>query len=202
MYYVVAAVAAISGVLFGFDEGIIAGAAESLKREFSITPFLQGLMTAAVPLGAVLGAAVSGRLTRTYGRRRILMPVAVLFIVGSVIAAAAVSIWMLIAARTLLGIAVGISSMAAPLYIAETAPKESRGTFVSAFQLAITVGILVAYLVNLVLASDGAWRLMFGLGIVPAVLFAIAGKPAVAGAPGPMGRGDAGRREPGRQESR
>ena len=154
MHYLVAAVAAISGILFGFDEGIIAGAAEALKREFTITPFTEGLMTASVPLGAVLGAAVSGRLTSAYGRRRILMPVALLFIVGSIIAAAAVSIWMLVGARLLLGIAVGVSSMAAPLYIAETAPKELRGTFVSAFQLAITVGILVSYLVNLALAGD------------------------------------------------
>ncbi len=98
------------------------------------------------------------------------MPVALLFIVGSIIAAAAVSIWMLVGARLLLGIAVGVSSMAAPLYIAETAPKELRGTFVSAFQLAITVGILVSYLVNLALAGDDDWRLMFGLGIIPAVL--------------------------------
>ena len=170
MHYLVAAVAAISGILFGFDEGIIAGAAEALKREFAITPFTEGLMTASVPLGAVLGAAVSGRLTSAYGRRRILMPVALLFIVGSVIAAAAVSIWMLVGARLLLGIAVGVSSMAAPLYIAETAPKELRGRFVSAFQLAITVGILVSYLVNLALAGDDDWRLMFGLGIIPAVL--------------------------------
>ncbi len=170
MHYLVAAVAAISGILFGFDEGIIAGAAEALKREFTITPFTEGLMTASVPLGAVLGAAVSGRLTSAYGRRRILMPVALLFIVGSIIAAAAVSIWMLVGARLLLGIAVGVSSMAAPLYIAETAPKELRGTFVSAFQLAITVGILVSYLVNLALAGDDDWRLMFGLGIIPAVL--------------------------------
>ena len=170
MHYVVAAVAAISGILFGFDEGIIAGAAASLEREFAFTPFLQGLMTAAVPLGAVLGAAVSGHLTTKHGRRRVLLPVAVLFIVGSVLAAAAGSIWMLIVARSLMGIAVGISSMTAPLYIAETAPKNLRGRLVSTFQLAITVGILVAYLVNLALAGDDDWRLMFALGIIPAAL--------------------------------
>ncbi|MBT5414184.1 MAG: sugar porter family MFS transporter [Rhodospirillaceae bacterium] len=170
MHYLVAAVAAISGILFGFDEGIIAGAASALKREFVLTPFLEGLMTAAVPLGAVVGAAVSGRLTGTYGRRRILIPVALLFILGSALAAVADSVWMLVGARTLMGIAVGISSMAAPLYIAETAPKNLRGRLVSTFQLAITVGILVAYLVNLMLAEDDDWRLMFALGIIPAVL--------------------------------
>lgn len=170
MHYMVAAVAALSGILFGFDEGIIAGAASALKREFMFTPFMEGLMTAAVPLGAVVGAAVSGRLTGTYGRRRVLIPVAFLFILGSVLAAAAESIWMLVGARAIMGLAVGVSSMAAPLYIAETAPKHLRGRLVSTFQLAITVGILLAYLVNLALAGDDDWRLMFVLGIIPAVL--------------------------------
>lgn len=170
MHYMVAAVAAISGFLFGFDEGIIAGAHEALKREFVITPFINGLMTAAVPLGAVFGAAFSGRLTQSYGRRRVLVAVAIVFFVGSLFAAAAMSIWMLAIARLMLGFAVGVASMAAPLYIAETAPRRLRGRFVSAFQLAITIGILVSYLVGLTFAADDDWRLMFAAGAIPAVI--------------------------------
>lgn len=170
MHYMVAAVAAISGFLFGFDEGIIAGAHEALSREFSMGPFAVGFMTAAVPLGAVFGAAISGRLTDAFGRRRVLIVAAVIFFVGSLVAAGATSIWMLIVARLLLGAAVGVSSMAAPLYIAETAPRRLRGRFVSAFQLAITVGILVSYLTGLAFSDDDNWRLMFGAGALPAIV--------------------------------
>lgn len=170
MHYVVAAVAAISGFLFGFDEGIIAGAHGALAREFAITPLVNGIMTAAVPLGAVFGAAASGRVTQTFGRRRVLYAAAIAFFIGSLLAAGAVSVWMLVAARLLLGVAVGVASMAAPLYIAETAPQKLRGRFVSAFQLAITVGILVSYMVGLAFSQDDNWRLMFAAGAIPAVI--------------------------------
>lgn len=170
MRYLVAVVAAISGFLFGFDEGIIAGAHEALKREFEISALAVGFMTAAVPLGAVVGALASGRLTQTYGRRRVLLGAAIIFFVGSLVAAAAPTIWVLVLARLLLGLAVGVASMAAPLYIAETAPKRLRGAFVSAFQLAVTVGILVSYMVGLAFSGNDDWRLMFAAGALPAIV--------------------------------
>lgn len=170
MHYVVAAVAAISGFLFGFDEGIIAGAHGALAREFAITPLVNGIITAAVPLGAVFGAAASGRLTRKFGRRRVLHAAAIAFFVGSLLAAGAVSVWMLVMARLLLGVAVGVASMAAPLYIAETAPQKLRGRSVSAFQLAMAVGILVSYVVGLAFSQDENWRLMFAIDALPALI--------------------------------
>lgn len=170
MHYLVAAVAAISGFLFGFDEGIIAGAHSALKAEFHITPLSEGFMTAAVPLGAIFGAAISGRATRAYGRRRVLLSVAFFFFAGSILAGLAPSIWVLVIARLILGFAVGVASMAAPLYIAETAPRRLRGRFVSAFQLAVTVGILVSYMTGLAFSETQDWRLMFAAGGIPAVV--------------------------------
>ncbi|KFC69272.1 MFS transporter, metabolite:H+ symporter [Bosea sp. LC85] len=167
MIYYVAAIAGIAGFLFGFDEGVIAGALHLLRGEFTISPFSEGLMTAAVPLGALVGAVLAGRTTETYGRRALLLAAAVLFAIGALFSAGATTIWMLTAARLLLGLAVGIAAMVAPLYISESAPAEKRGMLVSIYQLAITLGILGAYLVDFVFAES--WRLMFAMGVVPAI---------------------------------
>ena len=171
MIYYVAAIAGIAGFLFGFDEGVIAGALHLLRGEFTISPFSEGLMTAAVPLGALVGAVLSGRTTETYGRRALLLAAAVLFAIGALFSAGATTIWMLTAARLLLGLAVGIAAMVAPLYISESAPAEKRGMLVSIYQLAITLGILGAYLVDFAFAES--WRLMFAMGVVPAIALLI-----------------------------
>lgn len=165
MIYFVAAIAGIAGILFGFDEGVIAGALHLLRGEFNITPLDEGLMTAAVPFGALFGALFAGSASERYGRRALLLWAAVLFIFGAVFSAAITAVWMLSAARLALGVAVGIAAMIAPLYISESAPAAKRGMLVSIYQLAITLGILGAYLVNF--AMDDSWRLMFVLGAVP-----------------------------------
>lgn len=174
MIYFLAFVAAIAGFLFGYDEGVIAVARASLDKDFPMSPLVGGFMTAAVPLGALVAASVAGPITDRFGRRRVLMFAAALFAVGALVAAAITAVWMLVAARFVLGIAIGMAAVAAPLYIAECAPLESRGALVSTYQLAITVGILASYLTGLVVedeAKGGVWRIMFGLGIVPGVLF-------------------------------
>ncbi|KAB0266798.1 sugar porter family MFS transporter [Microvirga brassicacearum] len=171
MIYIVAAVAGIAGFLFGFDEGVIAGALHLLREEFGITPFDEGLMTAAVPLGALGGALIAGRAAETYGRRAPLIAAAVLFTGGALFAALATAVWMLTVARLVLGVAVGIAAMVAPLYISESAPASRRGMLVSIYQLAITLGILGAYVVDFAFADS--WRLMFVVGVLPGIALLI-----------------------------
>jgi len=173
MIYFLASIAAIAGFLFGYDEGVIAVARPLLEKDFPMTPLVGGFMTAAVPLGALVGASLAGRITDRYGRRRVLMAAAALFAVGALIAAGMTATWILVAARLVLGLAIGVAAVTAPLYIAEAAPLAIRGALVSTYQLAITFGILVSYLSGLVITGDGDWRAMFALGAVPGVLFLI-----------------------------
>lgn len=167
MIYVVAAIAGIAGFLFGFDEGVIAGALHLLRGEFGISPLDEGFMTAAVPLGALGGALIAGRAAEARGRRALLLAAALLFAGGALFSAVATAVWMLTAARLVLGVAVGIAAMVAPLYISESAPAERRGMLVSIYQLAITLGILGAYVADFVFADS--WRLMFVVGVLPGV---------------------------------
>ncbi|UHL65490.1 sugar porter family MFS transporter [Paralcaligenes sp. KSB-10] len=167
MIYFVAAVAGIAGILFGFDEGIIAGALSLLRGEFGITPLDEGLMTAAVPFGALFGALIAGRASERFGRRALLLWAAILFILGAVFSALITAIWMLSLARLMLGVAVGVAALVAPLYISESAPPAKRGMLVSIYQLAITLGILSAYLVSF--AFDHSWSLMFMMGALPGI---------------------------------
>jgi SP family galactose:H+ symporter-like MFS transporter len=171
MIYFLVTVAAISGFLFGYDEGVIAVVRPSLDKDLPMGPLVGGFMTAAVPLGALAAASVAGRLVDRFGRRRVLMAAAALFALGALTAAAITAIWMLVAARLILGLAIGVAAVGAPLYIAETAPLRIRGALVSTYQLAITIGILVSYLTGLLVSGDGTWRTLFGLGAVPGLLF-------------------------------
>ena len=180
MIYFLASIAAIAGFLFGYDEGVIAVARPLLEKDFPMTPLVGGFMTAAVPLGALIGASLAGRITDRYGRRRVLMAAAALFAVGAVIAAGMTATWILVAARLVLGLAIGVAAVTAPLYIAEAAPLAIRGALVSTYQLAITFGILVSYLSGLVITGDGDWRAMFALGAVPGILFLIGHRTVAA----------------------
>lgn len=173
MIYFLASVAAIAGFLFGYDEGVIAVAGTLLEADFPMSPAVRGFMTAAVPLGALAAASVAGPIVDRLGRRRVLMAAAALFTAAALIAGAITAVWMLVAARLVLGLAIGMASVAAPLYIAEAAPLKQRGSMVATYQLAITVGILGSYLTGLVIPGPDSWRLMFGLGAVPGVLFLV-----------------------------
>ena len=127
MIYFLAFVAAIAGFLFGYDEGVIAVARASLEKDLPMSPLVGGFMTAAVPLGALVAASVAGPITDRFGRRSVLMAAASLFAVGALMAAVIDTVMLLIVARFLLGIAIGMAAVAAPLYIAECAPLKSRG---------------------------------------------------------------------------
>lgn len=173
MIYYLAAVSAIAGLLFGYDEGVIAVAHRSLDHTFPMSTFASGFNTAAVPLGALVGAVLAGRLTENLGRRRVLMIAAALFTLGALASATAASVPMLMASRIVLGLAIGVAAVVAPLYIAETAPLSIRGALVSTYQLAITIGIVVSYLTGLLVSGDDAWRIMFALGAIPGLVFLI-----------------------------
>jgi MFS transporter, SP family, galactose:H+ symporter len=168
-----AAIAGLGGLLFGYDTGVIAGALLFIKQDFHLDSFAQGLVVAAVPIGAVLGAGISGPAADTYGRRLMILLAAGIFIAGALVSAAAPGVEVLVAARVVIGVAIGLASAAAPVYISEVAPPESRGRLVSFFQLAVTIGILVAYLVGLAFNASEGWRWMLGLGCVPALALAV-----------------------------
>lgn len=171
MIYLIAAIAGLAGALFGFDEGVIAGALGPLRTDLGINAVAEGMMTAAVPFGAFVGAIIAGRLAPSAGRRKLLLAAAVLFVVGALLSASAAGLWTLTAARLIIGLGVGVAAMMAPLYISECAPAAQRGMLVSIYQLAITLGILGAYVVGY--AFGESWRWMFAVGALPAIaLFA------------------------------
>ncbi len=168
-FLLITSVAALSGILFGYDTGVISGAILFIKTDFQLTPQTNGVVVSAVLLGALLGAIVSGRLVDHLGRKRLLITDAVLFIVGTIASAFANSIAFLIVGRISVGIAIGIASYVAPLYISEIAPTRYRGALVSLNQLAITLGILLSYIVDFIFVNHGGWRFMLGTGIIPAL---------------------------------
>src|SRR5437660_4476765 len=163
---------ALGGVLFGYDTGVISGALLFIPNDFKLSPFLQGAIVAGLLLGAMIGAAFAGWLSDRLGRRRLIMIAALVFIAGALVCAFAPTVAVLVAGRVILGFAVGSAALVVPLYLSEIAPTEIRGAITSLNQLMIVSGILVAFIVNAILASSGNWRLMLGLAAVPsAVLF-------------------------------
>jgi sugar porter (SP) family MFS transporter len=168
-----AAIAGLGGLLFGYDTGVIAGALLFIKPEFGLSDFHASLVVAAVPLGAIAGAAMSGPISDRYGRRQAIIGSAGLFAVGAILSAVSQDEATLVISRVAVGLAIGVASAAAPVYISEVAPPEHRGRLVSFFQLAVTIGILAAYLVGLALSPSEDWRLMLGLGAIPALILGI-----------------------------
>jgi len=165
----VSTVAALGGLLFGYDTGVISGALLFIKNSFHLGSTGQGVVVSAVLVGAVLGAALATALGDRISRRTLIFASALVFILGSIIATVAASSAILITGRAILGIGIGLSSSVVPVYIAEISPEERRGGYVALFQLAITVGIFLAYLINLAFAGVHGWRWMFLCGIVPAI---------------------------------
>ena len=164
---------ALGGLLFGYDTGVISGALLFIPNDFKLSPFLQGAIVAGLLLGAMIGAACAGRLSDRLGRRRLIMIAAIVFTGGALLAALAPSVWVLIAARVIIGFGVGSAALVVPLYLAEIAPAEVRGAITSLNQLMIVCGILAAFIVNAILASSGNWRLMLGLAAVPSLALLI-----------------------------
>jgi len=174
---VIATVAATGGLLFGFDTGVISGAIPFFQKAFGITDSWVEIITTAGLVGAVIGAMSSGRIADIVGRKKVILASAIIFMIGAVWSGMSPGPVMLVFARLFLGVAIGVSSFAVPLYIAEISPTKSRGKLVSMFQLLITIGIMVSYLSDSAFAvPDGhpdfnsCWRPMFYVGVIPAVI--------------------------------
>jgi sugar porter (SP) family MFS transporter len=171
--YRIASVAALSGLLFGFDTAIINGAIVFLRRQFGWTEIETEFAAGSLLAGCAMGASVAGALSDRFGRKKVLLLSALIFAVSSIATALPTGLGEFIAARVVAGLAIGIASMLAPLYIAEVAPAAIRGRLVGMNQLAIVLGILVSYLVGWALAGlgDESWRWMFAVATVPSLLF-------------------------------
>lgn len=169
--YYIAAIAATGGLLFGFDTGVISGAILFIEKDWTLTSTMEGIVVSCVLVGALTGSLVSGKLADHFGRRSIIMVTAFIFFLGSLGTAFAPTLEVLIAGRIVIGIAIGIASFTVPLYLSEISPSKVRGTLVSLNQLAITIGIVVSYLSDAHFESyQHAWRWMFGVGILPAMV--------------------------------
>lgn len=165
--------AAVGGLLFGHDTGVISGALLYLKGQFKLDSSLQEAVTATVLVGAVCGAAVGGKASDMVGRRTMLIVFGILFFIGSGGTAVSMNVPWLFAGRFVVGFSIGGASLLAPLYIAEISPRDIRGGLVFLQQVAITLGIFVAYLLDYgfgTLSSSWGWRAMFAIGVVPAAI--------------------------------
>jgi sugar porter (SP) family MFS transporter len=171
--YLATAISALGGLLFGYDVGVISGAILFIKQEFSLSPTMEEIVVSSVLLGSLAGAAIGGALADRLGRRKLLIVTAIVFGCGALGAALAPGTAWLIAARLVAGVAIGIASFVAPLYISEIAPVTIRGKLVSINQVALTSGIVISYLIDYAFAGSQAWRWMFALAVVPAAAFGI-----------------------------
>lgn len=172
--YVVAIVASLGGLLSGFDTGVISGALLFINQTWDLSDYTQGFLVSSVLIGAVIGAGTNGILADMFGRKKIIIATAVIFIIGSILCALAPNIYVLILSRILVGLAVGIVNFIVPLYLSEVAPKQMRGTLVSLYQWAITAGILFSYVINGAFASAVYnWRWMLFAGVVPGLVLLV-----------------------------
>ena len=171
--YLPAAVAAIGGLLFGFDTAVINGAIVFIKQQFGLSDVQTEVAAGSLLLGCVMGASVAAFTSDRFGRKRVLLVAAALFTISSLGAALPRDVIQFSAARVLGGVAIGIASTLSPLYIAEISPARNRGLLVSLNQLAIVTGILLSYSVNYLLTDTGPanWRWMFASAAVPSVGF-------------------------------
>ena len=181
--FLVGVTAALAGLLFGLDTGVISGALQFIGKSFGIADKAVELefIVSSLMWGATIGALTSGLFTRHFGRKKAIMLAGLLFVLGSLGSSLATSPGILIAMRVLLGIAVGMASFTAPLYLSEIAPENVRGAMISLYQLMITIGISLAFMSDTYFASyadvagttGGHWRIMIGIIIIPALLMFI-----------------------------
>jgi SP family galactose:H+ symporter-like MFS transporter len=167
--YFAVGVAALGGLLFGYDTGVISGAILFIKNQFALSATMEEIVVSSVLVGAVVGAFLGGVLTGRYGRRGMIILAGMIFTVSAVGTAFAPTVAWLIVARIVSGIGIGIASFISPMYIAELVPAKVRGSLVAVNMLAITTGIMVAYLVDYAFSGMHGWRYMFGLAAIPSI---------------------------------
>lgn len=180
--YFVSAIAAIGGLLFGYDTAVIAGAIGFLETKFQLSPVMTGWAASSAIWGCVLGAMSAGYMSDRFGRKKILIVTAILFAISAIGSAIPANLTQFVAARLIGGVGVGAASMLSPMYISEIAPANKRGMLVTLYQFAIVIGINLIYFVNLLIAGSGTeqwnielgWRYMLGSETIPALLFLVA----------------------------
>lgn len=177
----VSVVAALGGLLFGYDTAVIAGAIGPLTTKFDLSPAMVGWAVSSAIWGCVFGAMMAGYMSDQWGRKKVLILTAVLFTISAIGSAIPSTLLTFVIARFIGGLGIGAASMLSPLYIAEIAPSDKRGRLVTLYQLAIVIGINLIYFVNMQIAAAGdetwnvevGWRYMLGSGVIPALLFLV-----------------------------
>lgn len=180
--YIVGLTAALAGLLFGLDIGVISGALPFITKDFHLNTITSETIVSALLWGATLGALISGILTKKFGRKNTMLIAAVLFAIGSLACSIAPTAGILISMRVILGIAVGMASFTAPLYLSEIAPQSIRGAMISMYQLLITIGIVLAFASDTYFSTycrihevlGGHWRIMLGILVVPSTVMFMA----------------------------
>ena len=169
-------VVALGGFLFGFDTAVISGAEQDIKRIWELSDVLHGVAIAIALYGTVIGALFGGIPATKFGRKKTLLWIGIFYLISAVGSALAPQVYVFMAFRVLGGLAIGASSVVAPMYITEIAPAKNRGKLVATFQFNIVFGILLAYLSNYLLQGVGgenSWRLMLGIVAIPALIYSI-----------------------------
>lgn len=169
---------ALGGLLFGFDTGVISGAIEFIQDVMGLDALQTGSAVSGVLFGAIIGSIVIGTLSDKLGRRKLILFSALVFFVGSLLCAFSPNFIFLVAARIILGLAVGAASSLIPTYLSELAPSEKRGQISGLFQFMVIFGIFLAYITNFFFAGfpiDVNWRFMLGFAIVPSLLLFVGG---------------------------
>jgi MFS transporter, SP family, arabinose:H+ symporter len=179
--YLISLTAALGGLLFGYDTAVIAGAIGLLRLKFELSAAMTGWAASSAIIGCIFGAMFAGKLSDVYGRKRVLIITAILFAVSAIGSSIPQDLTQFVIARFIGGLGVGAASMLSPLYISEIAPAKIRGTLVTTYQLAIVLGILIIYFVNLQVSNLGdeawnvemGWRYMLGSEVIPALIFLV-----------------------------
>ena len=173
--FIFSTAAALGGLLFGFDTGVISGAIHFIKIEFNLNAYQEGFAVSNLMIACVIGALLAGPIADWTGRKKVLILCAVLFTVSAILSALPRSFTELVIARFIGGMGVGMASVVSPMYIAEISPAKIRGRLVALNQLAIVVGILLSYLSNWLLVDTGInnWRYMLVAEILPAITFLV-----------------------------
>jgi sugar porter (SP) family MFS transporter len=171
----IALIAALGGFLFGFETAVISGAEKTIQQLWSLTPFWQGFTVASSLIGTVLGSLIAGIPAQRFGRKKVLIAIALMYLVSAAGCALTSGWFLFVTFRFIGGVAVGASSVVGPMYISEISPAHLRGRLAGSFQLNIVLGIFVAYITNYFFAGAGedSWRWMLGIMMVPAAIFAI-----------------------------
>jgi sugar porter (SP) family MFS transporter len=157
------------GVIYGYDTGVVAGALLFIPKDFDLSTSEVSSIATAVALGMIVGALIASRLSDAIGRQRAMVLIAAGYVVFAVLSGLAVNLVWLDTARFLLGVTIGISTVTAPVFIAESSPPRIRGSLIVSYQVATVVGIMLAYLVSYALAPLGAWRWMLAISALPAL---------------------------------